>query len=147
MLPETSWIISLYYEAMCAREKEGQPAEATFRERVLALLARIPPGRVATYGQLALLAGHPRAARQVGVMLRGLGAGDAEALPWFRVINAQGRLSTYKVGAGELQRALLEAEGVRFDAAGRCELARYRFDPSGSSGATLTDAAGGVVGS
>jgi methylated-DNA-protein-cysteine methyltransferase related protein len=131
---------------MCAREKEGQLAEATFRGRVLALLARIPPGRVATYGQLARLAGRPRAARQVGVLLRGLSAGDAEALPWFRVINAQGGLSTYKVGAGELQRALLEAEGVPFDAAGRCELARYRFD-FGSSGATLTDAAGGVVGS
>ena len=96
---------------------------------------------------LALLAGHPRAARQVGVMLRGLSAREAETLPWFRVINAQGGLSTYKVGAGELQRALLEAEGVRFDEEGRCDLARYRFDFSGSSGATLTEVSGGVVGS
>lgn len=131
---------------MNARESEGHPAETTFKGRVLALLAELPPGRVATYGQLALLAGHPRAARQVGVMLRGLSAREAETLPWFRVINARGGLSTYRVGTGELQRALLEAEGVRFNAEGRCELARYRFD-FGSSGATLTDASGGVVGS
>jgi methylated-DNA-protein-cysteine methyltransferase-like protein len=98
----------------------------TFRERVLALVRLIPPGRVATYGQLALLAGRPRSARQVGTVLRGLKDDDGE-VPWQRVVNADGKLSTYKVGAGELQRALLEAEGVRFDRDGRCDLRRLRW--------------------
>lgn len=98
----------------------------TFRQRVLALVAEVPPGRVVTYGQVALAAGHPGAARQVGGVLRGLSRPEADALPWQRVVNAQGGLSTYKVGTGELQRALLEAEGIAFSAEGRCDLARYR---------------------
>jgi len=102
---------------------------------VLRLVAGIPSGQVATYGQIALLAGHPRAARQVGTVLRGLSAAEAEHLPWYRVINVQGGISTYKVGAGELQRALLEAEGIRFDARGRCDLKVVAWDgDSGSLG-------------
>jgi methylated-DNA-protein-cysteine methyltransferase-like protein len=101
-------------------------SRVSFRRCVLALVAQVPPGRVVTYGQVALAAGRPGAARQVGGVLRGLSPLEAEAVPWQRVVNAQGGLSTYKVGTGELQRALLEAEGVRFDAAGRLDLARYR---------------------
>ena len=82
---------------------------------------------VVTYGQVALLAGSPRAARQVGMVLRGLR--EPEKVPWQRVINAAGKISTYKVGSGELQRALLEAEGIVFDAEGRVDLSRYRWDP------------------
>jgi len=138
-----------------ASESEGYPADAParFREAVLRLVARTPPGRVATYGQLALLSGHPGAARQVGMILRGLSGSEADALPWYRVINAQGGISTYKVGTGELQRALLEAEGIRFGADGRCDLLRYRCDDlyddsgAGSAGATRTGASGGVSGS
>lgn len=100
------------------------PAPADLRARVLARLAEIPPGRVCSYGDLAAAAGSPGAARQVGFVLAGL-AGDSP-LPWQRVINAQGRVSTGRVGLGELQRALLEAEGVRFDATGRCDLGRLR---------------------
>ena len=100
-------------------------SRASFRDRVIALVCAVPAGKVATYGQIARLAGHPRAARQVGGVLRGLR--DNEAVPWQRVINAQGGISTYKVGAGELQRALLESEGVTFDREGRCDLARYRW--------------------
>lgn len=125
---------------MDARKSESYPAEpGRFKERVLGLVAQIPGGKVATYGQIALLADHPRAARQVGGVLHGLSAAEAERIPWQRVINAQGGISTYKVGAGELQRALLESEGVTFDAQGRCDLDRYRYafdDDSGSSGAT-----------
>jgi len=101
--------------------------DETFRARVLELVLQIPPGKVATYGQIALLAGQPGAARQVGWVLRGLSAGEAERIPWQRVINVQGGISTYKVGSGELQRALLEAEGVTFDHRGRCDLARYSW--------------------
>ncbi len=128
---------------MDAPKSESYPAEpGRFKERVLGLVAQIPSGKVATYGQIALLVGQPRAARQVGGILYGLAAAEAERIPWQRVINAQGGISTYKVGAGELQRALLESEGVVFDAQGRCDLARYRFAyddldaASGSSGAT-----------
>ena len=121
---------------MSADKSESYPAELNrFKQKVLKLVAEIPKGRVATYGQIALLAGQPRAARQVGGVLYGLAEADAETLPWHRVINAQGGISTYKVGAGELQRALLESEGVEFDAQGHCELARYRFD-FGLSGPT-----------
>ncbi len=102
------------------RQRETPP----FRERVLALVRQIPPGRVATYGQLALLAGRPRSARHVGAMLRGLKDDDG-AVPWHRVVNAEGKLSTYKVGLGESQQALLETEGVHFDAEKRCDLRRF----------------------
>jgi len=104
-----------------------------FKRRVLTLVKAIPPGRICTYGQIALLAGKPGAARQVGTILHGLSPADGE-VPWQRVINAQGGISTYKVGWGELQRGLLEAEGVVFDTGGRCDLQRYRYDPTVTSG-------------
>ena len=113
---------------MSAGESEGYPAVQRFRQRVLRLVAEIPAGRVATYGQIALLAGRPRAARQVGTVLRGLSEGEALRLPWYRVINARGGISTYKVGSGELQRVLLEAEGVCFDAEGLCDLRLVVWD-------------------
>lgn len=102
--------------------------DAPFRERVLALVARIPAGRVMTYGQLALLAGNPGAARQAGYVMNSLVGEDAE-LPWQRVINAQGRVSTHKVGFGDLQEKLLRAEGVLFDSSGRCDLSRVQWWP------------------
>lgn len=104
-----------------------------FKRQVLELVKAIPPGRVSSYGQIALLAGKPGAARQVGMILYGLSPEDGE-VPWQRVINAQGGISTYKVGWGELQRALLEAEGVIFDASERCDLSRFRYDPTESAG-------------
>ncbi|MPY68206.1 cysteine methyltransferase [Deinococcus sp. SDU3-2] len=108
--------------------------DATFRDQVLALVARIPPGRVMTYGQLALLAGRPGpgGARLAGFVLGSL-AGRAQSgetdLPWQRVINAQGKVSTHKLGFGDVQEQLLEAEGVTFDASGRCDLARWQWWP------------------
>ena len=108
------------------------PTESTFRERVLALVAQIPPGRVTTYGQLALLAGQPGAARQAGYVMNALMDGDS-GVPWQRVINAQGRVSTHKLGFGDLQEGLLRAEGIAFDAAGRCDLARWQWWPEGET--------------
>lgn len=82
-----------------------------FREGVLRVVRSVPPGRVVTYGQVAVLAGRPGAARAVGAVLRGLRPDDRD-VPWQRVVNAAGGLSTFKVGHGELQAALLRAEGV-----------------------------------
>ncbi len=106
--------------------------ESQLKARVLAMVAQIPPGRVMTYGQLAALAGQPGAARQVGYLMNGLLEGRSAAstpLPWQRVINAQGKVSTDKLGFGDLQRGLLAAEGVAFDAAGKCDLGRAQWWP------------------
>lgn len=96
-----------------------------FRARVLELVKTVPSGQVATYGQIASLAGSPQAARQVGAVLNGLK--EAEDVPWQRVINASGGLSTYKIGYGELQKALLESEGVTVSAANTVDLSVYQW--------------------
>src|SRR5215468_11116024 len=79
-----------------------------FRRRVLSAVRRIPVGRVATYGDVAALAGRPRASRAVGNIMRTCGSRD---VPAHRVIAAGGRLGGYG-GNLELKRALLRAEGV-----------------------------------
>ena len=99
------------------------------------IVARIPCGRVATYGQVAELAGLKGHARQVGYALHALP--DEISLPWQRVVNAQGEVSARSDGSpmAGVQRALLEAEGVRFDARGRISLPRFRWRPrSGTLG-------------
>ena len=98
-------------------------------ERIYAVVAQVPAGRVATYGQVAALAGLPRHARLAGYALHALP--DGTELPWHRVINAQGRVSERcERGPDEgFQRHLLEEEGVVFDAAGRVDLDRFRWDP------------------
>jgi alkylated DNA nucleotide flippase Atl1/3-methyladenine DNA glycosylase AlkD len=96
---------------------------------------------VATYGQVAALAGLPRHARLVGYALHALPEGSE--LPWQRVINSRGEVSPRAMpGWDGYQRHLLEEEGVRFDAAGRASLKRYLWEPetldapaAGSSGA------------
>lgn len=97
------------------------------RQRVLRLVAEIPVGQVVTYGQLATLAGHVGAARQVGYIMNSLQ--DSE-LPWHRVINAQGRVSTHRLGFGDLQEALLQEEKIVFDDSGSCNLTKYQWWPS-----------------
>ena len=99
----------------------------SFHERVIAVLKRIPKGRVATYGQIAALAGNPRAARQVVRALNN--SSRAESLPWHRVINSRGQIAL-KPGAGfEMQKAMLLDEGVNSDSAGRLDLAKYQWRP------------------
>jgi len=99
--------------------------------RILATVQLIPEGRVATYGQIAFLAGLPGHARQVGFALRGLPEGST--VPWQRVVNAQGEISSRDDPAWEgFQRHLLEEEGVRFKAKGerdRIDLDRFGWDP------------------
>jgi methylated-DNA-protein-cysteine methyltransferase-like protein len=96
-----------------------------FQQRVLEIVRAIPRGHVLTYGQVAALADTPRAARQVGRILYAYG----RTVPWQRVINYYGGLSTYKVGSGELQRALLEKEGVIFKMDGTLDLKKYQWQP------------------
>jgi methylated-DNA-protein-cysteine methyltransferase-like protein len=95
---------------------------ADFASRLQAVVAAIPSGRVMSYGAVARAAGLPRHARHVGRALQ-----HAEGkLPWWRVVNAQGRLSPRGLeGEDELQRVLLESEGVQFDASGRIDLSRF----------------------
>ena len=104
------------------------PGPSRTYRRIYAVVRRIPRGRVATYGQVAALAGLPGHARQVGYALHALPRGTR--LPWHRVINAKGEVSRRRRPGDELsQRLLLEREGVRFDARGRVALARLRWSP------------------
>jgi methylated-DNA-protein-cysteine methyltransferase-like protein len=105
---------------------------ATFYEQVYALVSAIPAGRVMTYGQVALELGAPAAARAVGYALSWLPLDTP--VPWWRVVNAQGGISLRGRGEGaDLQRRLLEEEGVAFELSGRLELRRYRWFPPGSA--------------
>jgi methylated-DNA-protein-cysteine methyltransferase-like protein len=99
----------------------------TFFDRIHEVVRRIPPGKVATYGQIARLLGQPRAARTVGWALRATPEGSD--LPWQRVINARGTVSFAAGSPGaELQRALLEEEGIAFDEQGRVDLKVYGWE-------------------
>ena len=97
-------------------------------QRIYAVVRRIPEGRVATYGQVASLAGLAGHARQVGYALHALP--DGTAIPWHRVVNAKGGISLRSMPGGELvQRGLLQREGIPLDPRGRVPLARMRWLP------------------
>ena len=95
-------------------------------QHILTVLGQIPEGKVATYGQVAELAGLPRRARLVGRVLSRL---EDNTVPWHRVVNAQGRISPRPSGCQDYQRILLEEEGVVFDGAGKISLQRYQWRP------------------
>lgn len=98
----------------------------SFFEHVYRVVSMIPPGEVATYGQIATYLGNPRAARAVGWALRALP--DAIDVPWHRVINARGRISTsFREQDVNQQRAMVEQEGVIFDENGCIDLKRYHW--------------------
>jgi len=100
----------------------------TSYDRIYAVVRRIPRGRVATYGQVAALAGLGGHARQVGYALHALAT--ERAVPWHRVVNARGQISPRaEPGGDRIQRQLLEREGVNFDSADRLELGRYCWRP------------------
>ena len=95
-------------------------------EVIWRVVRRIPRGRVATYGQIATLAGLDGHARQVGYALHNLP--ERSSVPWHRVINARGEISPRSAGdSHELQLLLLQAEGVVVDARGRIDLKAYRW--------------------
>jgi methylated-DNA-protein-cysteine methyltransferase-like protein len=100
---------------------------SSFHQQIVAAIKKIPRGKVATYGQVAAMAGNPRAARQV---VRALHSSTRkENLPWHRVINARGRVSLRPGEGYELQKAMLEDEGIVFSADDTIDLKRFGWLP------------------
>lgn len=100
-----------------------------YRERVYAIVRDIPPGKVMTYGQIAMILGEGYTARTVGYVM---GGADSESVPWQRVINSQGKCSTGRLTIPlNLQQELLEAEGVVFNERGKCDLRQFQWFPEG----------------
>jgi methylated-DNA-protein-cysteine methyltransferase-like protein len=102
----------------------GPPRLEELSARIVRTFRAIPKGRVATYGQIAALAGVPGAARRVAWLLHS--SSRKRRLPWHRVIGASGRVSLPQGGGYELQRALLEAERVVFRDE-RVDLGRFQW--------------------
>jgi methylated-DNA-protein-cysteine methyltransferase-like protein len=99
---------------------------SSYYDDVYELVLRIPRGKISTYGRIAAMTPVPRGARGVGWALAGLGDEQARSVPWWRVINAAGRISNQ--GNAALQRALLEEEGITFDTHGYVDLSRHLWD-------------------
>ncbi len=99
-------------------------------QRFYSIIRRIPKGRVATYGQIAQLAGLPRHARQVGYALAAL---EEDDVPWQRVVNSKGEISERAVPEfGERQWSRLKKEGISFDKNGRIPLLKFQWLPKAS---------------
>lgn len=92
----------------------------SFYQRVVDIIKSIPEGRVATYGHIARHAGNPRAARQVAYILHA--SSEKENLPWHRVVNSKGGISLKPRHGYELQKQMLEDEGIVFDDEDRINL-------------------------
>jgi methylated-DNA-protein-cysteine methyltransferase-like protein len=96
----------------------------TFFPRVYAIVRKIPHGKVATYGQIARALGAPGAARTVGWAMRAC----PPNVPWHRVVNARGEISLRPTTGYPEQRARLQAEGIRFNSAGKIDLLKYGWN-------------------
>ncbi len=96
-----------------------------FTQNALDIIKHIPEGRVLTYGRAAALAGKPGGARQVSRILHSMS--KKYNLPWHRVVNSMGRISLLPSRGQELQKALLESEGVRFSKNGTLDLTIYMW--------------------
>ena len=96
-------------------------------EKIYAVVRRIPRGTVATYGQVAFLAGNPRWARVVGYALHA--NPDPEGIPCYRVVTKDGRTSpAFAFGGADAQRAMLEADGITFTPDGRVDMQKYQWE-------------------
>lgn len=109
----------------------------TFEDRAKRSIRSIPWGKVASYGQIAALAGNHKAARQVVRVLHA--SSEKEKLPWHRVIGSRGAISLARGRGFEEQRRLLRAEGVDVDRRGRIDLDKYRWEPAGRRSRALED--------
>src|SRR5262245_11636811 len=128
-VPLQSWATGKHRKLQTSPKRRLQVADLQGDEAVEAICAvirRIPVGWVATYGQVATMAGLPRRARLVGRILQRLD--PATRIPWHRVVNAKGEVSyrPSRNGGDTLQRRLLEKEGLKFDRRNRLDLERCR---------------------
>ena len=98
-----------------------------FHQRALNAIKGIPKGKVATYGQIAAIAGNPNGARQVSRILHS--CWRKEKLPWHRVVNRQGKISLGRGSGFEIQKALLEKDGVIFVRNENIDLDQYLWSP------------------
>lgn len=98
-----------------------------FTRQIVGVIKAIPEGRVTSYGRVATLAGNPRGARQVARILHTMS--QKHGLPWHRVVNASGKISLPRGRGYELQKALLESEGVFLSRSGRIDLGSYLWEP------------------
>lgn len=108
---------------------QGEVAESELNvyESVYEMVCLIPEGKVASYGQIARLIGRPRHARHVGYALAALP--EDHDVPWFRVVNSKGEISSRsKAGYEDYQRILLEEEGIEFNPAGRVYLKIFLWE-------------------
>ncbi len=102
--------------------------EQSIQQQIYTVVRQIPPGKVASYGQIARIVGLGISAQMVGFALAGLKEG--EDVPWQRVINSQGKISLPGTG-GAIQKNLLLEEGVEFDEKGRIDLDRFGWEGPG----------------
>ncbi len=105
----------------------GNSRRAPFTERAIDIIRAIPAGKVATYGQVAALAGCPGGARQVVRVLHSLSG--SEGLPWHRIVNAKGEIALAEGAGFETQKALLESEGVPLTRKGAIDMDRHLWSP------------------
>ncbi len=108
---------------MAWRDEHNRNIPEVLKRRIYEVVAVVPPGEVATYGDVAAVVGGGCDARTVGYALNAIPKAGGEHIPWQRIINAQGGIST----SGVLQRKLLEDEGIVFDGEGRVPLGRFRW--------------------
>jgi len=101
--------------------------ETSFSQKVKEIMKKIPPGKVATYGQIAAYAGNPHATRQVVWILHS--SSQKDKLPWHRVVNSKGRISLKTNYGYETQKELLEKEGIKFDKDDNIDFGRYLWHP------------------
>lgn len=114
-------------DASKAGPRKGSGHAPSTYARVYAVVRRVPSGRIATYGQVARVAGLGEHARMVGYALAALPSGTT--VPWHRIINAQGTVSRRRSGDSLSQRMRLEREGIRFDPRGRVSFATFGWRP------------------
>jgi methylated-DNA-protein-cysteine methyltransferase-like protein len=112
--------------------RDAAPGYKSVFEKIYRIVLLIPRGRVMTYGQIARLVGGRYSPRLVGWAMHAT-PNDGRNIPWHRVINARGGISTGKVLAHnpDLQKWMLEAEGISFDSHDRCDLSVHQWSPPG----------------
>ena len=102
-----------------------------FTEKVVEIIKYIPVGKVMTYGQIATLAGNHRGSRQVVRVLHSLS--EKYKLPWHRVINSKGKISIKDYEGNDLQKMLLESEGIKFNIHNVIDLNEFQFHEDNNS--------------